>query len=309
MKKIKSRVGDGKLKRDIDDILNVYTVLDGRKAVLPRLLAADVSRVPTFTDLELTKLTMSINEAASDINMSVASQIAQLTTQINASIATKLDDLCTRMKGHIDGGNSMTSSMFADLSKEVSSSALQIGLSVADQNKVIQEVKTSVSGLVSLPVATKNASSVNKASDASSAAQAADGNTTWSTIVRGRAIPSGTEPPGGVGSPQNQLSQTRRKIVGSNKQGGGKIASSSGGQWHVFIGRLDKDTTESDMKEFLDDVGVEVVSIYKLKATQPWQDKSAAFRVSVALKCKDSIMCPDLWPDHIEVRDWVFKPK
>jgi len=48
LKKIKGRVRNGKLKRDIEDVLNVYTLLEGKKTSLPRMLASDASRIPTL---------------------------------------------------------------------------------------------------------------------------------------------------------------------------------------------------------------------------------------------------------------------
>jgi len=111
----------------------------------------------------------------------------------------------------------------------------------------------------------------------------------------------------------NQASTTSQpscqRFVGSKKVVGGKISSSTVGQWHVFIGRLGKDTEEDDIKDILVDSGISVTSIYNLKASQPWQEKSAAFRVAVSLKSRDSVMNSLLWPDNVEVRDWFFKPK
>ena len=77
----------------------------------------------------------------------------------------------------------------------------------------------------------------------------------------------------------------------------------------MFIGRLNKDTVEDDIKSFLTDNGLSVLEVRKLKPTQEWQEKSAAFRVSVALSCKEAVMNADMWPGNVEVRDWVFKPK
>ena len=81
------------------------------------------------------------------------------------------------------------------------------------------------------------------------------------------------------------------------------------GKWQVFIDRLNKDTTENDIKDFLESNNIVVTDVKKLDARQPWQEKSSTFRICVRLQCKDAIMNSDLWPDNIEVRDWFFKPK
>ena len=125
----------------------------------------------------------------------------------------------------------------------------------------------------------------------------------WSTIVNGKAVLPTIAPPSKIDQP------VRLKIVGSGKTDGMKLTASSKGQWNVFIGRLNKDTSEDDVKSFLTDNGLSVLEVQKLKPTQEWQEKSAAFHGSVALSCKEAVMNADMWPGNVEVSDWVFKPK
>ena len=127
------------------------------------------------------------------------------------------------------------------------------------------------------------------------------------TVVRNNGSKSPLTSAAAVGL--SSKDQPRRRIIGSNKVTGAKISSASVGQWHVFIGRVDKNTDEDAIKDFLEFNNISVLEVRKLKAMQPWQEKSSAFHVSVSLKCKDDIMNADLWPDNVEVRDWVFKPK
>ena len=78
---------------------------------------------------------------------------------------------------------------------------------------------------------------------------------------------------------------------------------------HFFIGKLDATATEQDLKEYLTDKGIDAQHILKLKALQKWQEKSAAFKVSVLETQKNDFMSADLWPDKVEVREWFFKPR
>ncbi len=55
--------------------------------------------------------------------------------------------------------------------------------------------------------------------------------------------------------------------------------------------------------------GIGEAEVRKLEAKEKWQEKSAAFRVAVPNKYKDVLMNPDIWPDYVEVRDWVYKSK
>jgi len=111
-----------------------------------------------------------------------------------------------------------------------------------------------------------------------------------------------------------QQKQSPRTMIVGSKSTVGKIVASEASvafnkSWHVFVGKLGKDVDEERLKDHLQDNGITVTEIRKLKATQPWQEKSSAFRVSVALACQDDIMNPDVWPENVKVRDWFFKPK
>ena len=66
-------------------------------------------------------------------------------------------------------------------------------------------------------------------------------------------------------------------------------------------------TEEADLKNFEEECGIAVTSVQKLKPREKWQERTSAFRVIIALSCKDSVMDPNLWPESVEVRDWLFK--
>jgi len=100
-----------------------------------------------------------------------------------------------------------------------------------------------------------------------------------------------------------------RKIAGSNKSSTSKISSSSLGKWYIFAGHLSKDTSEEDLKDYLESNNINVYEVKKLSPRQPWQEKSSAFKLCINLNCKDTIMNPELWPDQSDIRDWFFKPK
>lgn len=48
LKKIKPRVGDGKIRRDTKEVSQVYTILDARKVQMLCFLAADTGCIPTY---------------------------------------------------------------------------------------------------------------------------------------------------------------------------------------------------------------------------------------------------------------------
>ena len=43
-----------------------------------------------------------------------------------------------------------------------------------------------------------------------------------------------------------------------------------------------------------------------VKKQEKWQEKYSAFRVVVEMSCRDKVFDEDLWPEGVDVRDWVF---
>jgi hypothetical protein len=264
LKKIKIRVGDGKLRRDTEDLVLIYTVLDNRKHQMPRFLAADSNRIPTFKEIEICKVTASIAELSSKI----AEIGATVTTLVDVSVSSAASAAASASAGGVNQGCTGGSSS-GDVSQDIQSAAVCSG---------------------------------------------AQNSNPWLQIVKGHAVLSGVMP--SKAAPLTvSASKTapRRQITGAKQIQSGqtaKISATVGTKsWHLFIGKLDKDTKEEDLKEFLEDSGISVSDVKKLKPTAEWQEKNSAFRVSVLYKCKDMVMNPDIWPDNVDVRDWFFKQK
>ena len=130
----------------------------------------------------------------------------------------------------------------------------------------------------------------------------------WTLVAR-RKQPDQLNPIRSDLQPSTPSTRPLRRIIGNNKSSSSKISSATLGKWYIFAGHLDRNTSEADLKDHLESNGINVIEIKKLDPRQPWQDKSSAFKLCISLHCKDSIMNPDLWPDHSDIRDWYFKPK
>lgn len=80
---------------------------------------------------------------------------------------------------------------------------------------------------------------------------------------------------------------------------------------HLFVGRLQLDTTEEELVSYLNERGVQEVVCRKLKGTDSngRSYKSAAFMVTYEGKQSDLVHDCDIWPEGATVREWKFKPK
>src|ERR1043165_6827581 len=95
LKKIKGSLGDGKGRRDLEDILTIYTVIDSKKAILPWFFAADMSRIPTFSEFHVVS-------RITEVNDTVATQMQQLSSQLSSMINDRVDEVKLAMSVQID---------------------------------------------------------------------------------------------------------------------------------------------------------------------------------------------------------------
>jgi hypothetical protein len=315
---VKPRVGDGKTRRSMEDVLNVYGLLDQKKIKLPSILAADCCRIPSLKDLDIGKLSNRID----DIRSLLATEMCNLGTkfssslndihisnnrvldELKVSVAMVTDNAVSSINSTTDDARSNMSSICSSAIAALSASSTELKLTMDKQSSDLSSVSSAVDGIM---VATKQAETYAEKLINSANTMGPDVRP-WYTMVSGkpRLLDLDTEKLG-----VTQVDSNRRKIIGCNSTGVTKLKSSrdSTASWHVFVGKLEPDTTDQDLKDHLLSNGITVFNIVKLKAVQKWQEKCAAFKISVADIHKCDIMKADLWPENVLVRDWVFKPR
>jgi len=197
-------------------------------------------------------------------------QISHLNIQLNASIDTKFNEISIAFKIHIDDiKKTVTEHHVGDDVVAISS---EFGLSIVDQITKLKIAKGELHDCLSQILCNvQSAGGTGERNKSGGDGGLSNVLAGWSTIVKGRAgsSSSNTVTPMSPSAPP-----FRRKVIGNKKVEGIKISSSSAGQWHVFIGHLDKDTDEINIRKFLEDMGMAVTSVFQLKASQPWHAKS-----------------------------------
>ena len=303
----------------MEDIINIYGLLDVKKIKLPPFLAADCCRLPTMKDIETGKLTSRIDEIRTflstemnTMSMKFSSSISDLCIANNRVIDDMKSSMSNVTAEVIDTINSTSKETKSSVSSVCSSAVAALSASTNEMKSVIDKQSIDV-GSVSTVVdefkaATKQAESYAEKILSSSIGKAQDASS-WFTVVNGKPRLLDSLPQSSTGLPSGE--SNRRKITGCVNSDSLKIKSSrvNSSSWHVFVGKVDPGTTEQEINDYLTDQGISVVSVVKLRAVQKWQEKSAAFKVSINESNKCDIMKPDIWPVHAEVRDWFFKPR
>jgi len=73
-----------------------------------------------------------------------------------------------------------------------------------------------------------------------------------------------------------------------------------------FVGRLQHDTSEEDLADYLADAGIADVKCTRIKPKEGKVFHTAAFRVSCDPCYRDMFYNEESWPVGAELRDWVF---
>ena len=98
LKKVKARMGEGKARREIEDILFTYTALDARKEALPEFVVADTGRVPSLKEIDLCKMSADITAKVSNIESVMRDQFDKL----NVLLINNLEDTQNIIQAKID---------------------------------------------------------------------------------------------------------------------------------------------------------------------------------------------------------------
>ena len=110
-----------------------------------------------------------------------------------------------------------------------------------------------------------------------------------------------------MSQPPTQIQSIRRKVLRTGNSASKLTSALKDKLWHVFLGRLDKETSETDITEHLEASEIKVSKVSQLLPQKDWQKQRAAFHVFVELSSKEDIFNLWLWPANVIVCDWYFK--
>jgi len=266
----------------------------------------------------MSKIVVIIKDTVSNVNKSVTEQIEQCRVELNETITARFTDIKASISAQINDAKKSVTTQFININDEISTRASVIGSSIADQMDEMKSVQCKLTDSLSfmkgvIDNVPRSAKHVTTISDvAGPKLWIDDHGTTCSKVVQGNQRRGISTKSIDLRTRTKDLSLCRRKVVGTRRvsTSTSKLMPSTDKKlWHIYIGKLSKETSDEDIKSYLEENDIKVSEVRKLKATQEWQEKSSAFRVSIDLSCKDSVMEDKLWPSDVDVRDWYFKPR
>ena len=209
--------GDTKRRLDTEDIVTLYEILDRKKISIPEFMAKNLSRIPTIqpSDMDMLKL--------ADTVTNVRAQLASTQAALNS-----LCDTQSEMSKALSDVTQQLVSVKSDM--QLQSETSKALSDVTQQLIVKSDMQPMVSNV------TKTSASVPHG--------IADGSESFVDLF------SSIDDGGKWAEVKKNNKKTIRKITGGNTSSGMSVKA-AGGEWHVFAGRLDPETTSEAMVDML----------------------------------------------------------
>ena len=264
------KAGENKRRLDTDDLLHLYSILDVNKIALPMYVAANLARIPP--SMRSTQPDIgNLQTTVSDLH----SQVSVMKLQLESLCAVMLPCTSPTTVQRCDNTTGIATSY------NVQDSAANIGIYTD----------------VMMPTHEAGAESAHQLTNASTACQIP----TWAQ--RAAAVVEAEDqfqtvsyrrrkPPLMVG---RRTTECRIKTVPRRPT--------------CFVGRLDINTSEEDLKVHLTEAGITGVRCTRVKAKSDQTFSTAAFRVSCDESAKNILYDESIWPVGVELRDWIFYPR
>ena len=85
-------------------------------------------------------------------------------------------------------------------------------------------------------------------------------------------------------------SKPRRKVTGLSKMSLKITSNEKDRAWHVFVGGLNKSTSEKDLQEHIEENSINVIRVTQMKPREDCQKQSAAFHISIVFTDREAVL-------------------
>ena len=316
----KNRIGVNKMKASIDDIMNIYRLIDENSVrdTLPLFCAVNKSRLPVFADelsdlaaikLELSQLRQHVSELS--VLTNVKSELSQLRHHVSDLSVQQLHSCrCKRLPTP----NTVSISSAIDCQQPVTINNDEVmGQTTYDQHQY-----DAAAAVVTVTTATEgSADSVGNDNSVSVInAQPKPDLDVLSHTVTDQNVPSYLET-FKANMDKFELVHCNKKKNDRPKQTGKAVVGESttslpfagvpgvGKKAVVCVSRLESKTSVQAMEEFLQSKDISVLSCY---AYTDKHKRYAMMRVCIPYSDAEKMYVARMWPAGVVVRPWVFKP-
>jgi hypothetical protein len=332
------RKGEQKNKLSVDDLYDIFTLIDENKLTdtLPLFAAVNLSRLPLFkiedvdvftlaTKMDLMETRLSSLDSSTLSVVSLAAKldaidakilpVLELVNKLNSARSFPPTTIADTMQGSVTGESvgaiqSFPSSRFLQNS---SVSNFQGNSATASDASVVRSAEllnTTVNNSVAHANITESRNLPNSWADIASGVSAQNENTF--TVVENRRAPArqATQVSGNM---QSAIKNTKRKqVIGtmepardSTIKSGIKIVKKA----VVHVDNMCADCSPEDLCTFLTTNNIPVLSCFTAKSwlRNSERNQVSAFRVCVEAVLRDKLESPNMWPEGVLIRDWIFK--
>ena len=298
----KKRVGDNKQERCIDDILNLYGVIDenGYRAQLPLFCAVSQARVPVMqNEIEI-----------SDISV-MKSEIVQLSKKIDSvckalpllnGLRESVSNIEKKMSGFDTGGKHLgyVSGQFSH------------NVHIATPDEQFADNLPHNGGAVGTDREREIGESLAVSNDSESKLVESDHRPIFAELAKTCTSDDFKVVPNRKGT---RAKAKKPVVVGSSNKS--DVLCGVARKTVLCINRLEPNTSTDAMSQFLQSAGVTVYSCYKIEpkrsneiiASKRSDPRFVGMRICVSQSDINKLYDADLWPYGVTVWPWVFKPR
>lgn len=261
-------------RQEADDVLQMVMLLDVNKVELPKFVADDLDRVPGSV------------RAVDSAGTSTLPEVTRLIETVNGMLskfALTMDSVIQRLD-NIDRKQAVSSASLSDL-------ALQ---KIDILEKKLMSLSTISNGPADSVTVSALPNPVNLDEDDGTVVGGSENTTSWAGQVKELA----------KADPKTMFHS--KPVIRVHGRASDSSVKGVPRPLTCFAGRLHCDVTANELATYLKEQGILDAQCYKLVAKNGQVFNTSAFRVSCSPQFKFLFYDESVWPDGVELRDWVF---
>ena len=336
---VKRQAGDNKRKLDSEDLLNLYSVLDAAKIKLPRYTVANLRHIPSINagEVDLYALAATVNNLNSQFDLilnrlssieSMACKLLKKSDFLEAELAGSEQKMCSEISNGFGAVNDTVLSGFESISAAVESvhnTVTPYSNQLASVSQCLGQIKHNAQstlqpltlGQIEHKMQSTHPSQENKQSKHQGIqpikhTNDKEGVTAEKNVEISDVHKSTWAMKVVNGEWKNVNGKRRQSIKVKGTRPPAQDAESAikaiprKDRLYAYVGRLEINTKEEELVDYLKFVGIINVRCKRLKVKNGAVQDTAAFFVSCDAESREIFYDESYWPDGAELRDWVF---